>query len=466
MKCTRIVARWIEEHGLVEPGSRVIAAVSGGPDSMALLELLRELQHEFRFTLGAAYFDHRIRADSVRERALVEHLCSSHGIPLFSGAEDVPSVRRRHRIGLEEAARIARYRFLEDAAAGWLADRVALGHTRDDQIETVMHHIIRGSGWRGLAGMQPQRGIFIRPLLGCTRAELVDLLRSRGIRYAIDKSNRDNRLLRNRIRNLLLPYLRRSYNPAIDDALVRMQQNAAESWKALTRSMDETPSSEQGEVKIPLESLKSLSDYELYLLIDRILRDRFGIMQDITKKHYDAAKKLIRSGRSGGRILFPHGIELLREHKTLVVGRREKLHAARRLPEEALLPGDGIYTLPMWNRTAEIETIDAVFPVPPADSNEAFLASVRFPLRIRRRKPGDRMIPLGMKGRKKLSDLFIDAKVPARRRGTTPVVEDSKGILWVPGIAVSERARITRRNRRMVHITLKEEKERNRSKID
>ena len=466
MKCTRKAARWIEKHGLIEPGSRVIAAVSGGPDSMALLELLRELRREMGFTLGAAHFDHRIRSGSARERTLVERYCSSAGIPLFSGEEDVPALARKRKIGLEEAARITRYRFLERAAAGWLADRVALGHTRDDQIETVLHHIIRGSGWRGLAGMQPRRGIFIRPLLEITRAEIIGLLRSRGIMYAIDKSNKDNRLLRNRIRNLLLPYLRRNYNPAIDDAVVRLAENAAEGWNALTRSIEEAPPSAKGEVKIPLASLEPLSDYELYLLIDRMLRDRFGIMQDITKRHFDSAKKLIRSGQSGGKVLFPHGIELLREHRTLVAGRRESLDAARPLPEEALLPGDGIFPLPAWNTTVTIETIDAVFPAPSTDRHEAFLATVLFPLRIRRRRPGDRIIPLGMKGRKKLSDLFIDAKVPQRRRDLTPVIEDSKGILWVPGLAISERARITQRTRRVVHITLKEEKERSRSKRD
>ena len=186
-----------------------------------------------------------------------------------------------------------RYAFLEETAAAWGADRIALGHTRNDQVETILHHVIRGAGARGLGGMPAARGPFVRPLLRCDRAELMDLLRARGIRWAADETNRDNGILRNRIRNLLLPNLRRRYNPAVDDALLRLGENAAEFLAVVDDADENLPPLEDGAVTIPVEDVRSRPPFGQYRLIDRVLRERFGVLRDVGKVHVDAARRLL-----------------------------------------------------------------------------------------------------------------------------------------------------------------------------
>jgi len=330
MSCIEKVRDYIRARGMIAPGTKVLAAVSGGPDSMALMTILSELSAEMRIELAAAHFDHGIRSEAGRERALVQRAAGKLGIPLFLGSGDVPAEARRMKKGIEETARLLRYRFLEETARAWNAGSVALGHNRDDQVETILHHIVRGSGWRGLQGIPPRRGIFVRPLLGCSRAELRAHAKSRRVPYAIDRSNLDNRFLRNRIRNRLLPYLERGYNPAAAEALLRLGENLAEGWETLEKPLFKLipRAGSRDEVPLALARIADLTDFQLYLLIDLVLRERFGVLQDVERTHFDAAKRLIRSGRSGAAVHFPHGIVARLEHGNLVVSRSGSPRAA------------------------------------------------------------------------------------------------------------------------------------------
>ena len=450
--CIEKVRRFARRRGLIEPGSRVIAAVSGGPDSMALLAILSELSRDMRFHLAVAHFDHGIRREAGRERALVERFARRLEVPCFLGAGDVPAEARRSKIGLEETARLLRFRFLEETSRSWNATSVALGHTRDDNVETILHHIIRGAGWRGLQGIPPRRGMFIRPLLGCGRSELKGFLRGRAIRYAVDRSNLDAAFMRNRIRGRLLPYLKRNFNPSIEEALLRLASNLSEGWETLEAPLvKRIPAADRrGEVRIPLSRLLPLTDYQMYLIVDIALRNRFSVVQDVEKKHFDAAKRLIRSERSGRRVELPHGIEALIEHSSFVLRRAPGEGA----PTETVITGTGTFALPGWNLLATVERARRRAIEPRAGSNEARVAGVRFPITVRPKRAGDRIVPFGMRGRKKLSDLFIDRKVPRSQRNRIPVFADARGIFWIPGIATDERTRITGETRTVTVITL------------
>lgn len=455
MNCIKKVESTIEAHALIDSGSRILAAVSGGPDSTALLSILSRLSSKLDFELAAAHFDHRIRPESERERAAVERFASSLGIQVFIGSTDIPRKARSERLGLEETARNERHRFLEETARKYGAEAVALGHTRDDQVETVLHRILRGTGWRGLTGMQPKRGIFIRPLLDCGRQELIQYLRKRRIPYFIDSSNRDNSFYRNRIRNKLLPYLRREFNPAVDEALLRLRAGALEGWKRLEEPVTGRIPELRGDgtVSIPLRELERSGDFEIYLLIDLVLRERFGIFQDMERIHFDAAKRLIRSAQSGRRLRFPHGVILLKEQRNLVIMVEQIEYRESGM---IVVPGPGRYELPQWNLSLEVEAVKAQDAELRWSDLEVFLAKVRFPIHVRSRREGDRIVPFGMRGRKKLSDLHIDRKTPLRKRDRYPVFEDADGIFWVPGLATAERTRITGRARRAVHLALSE----------
>ncbi len=441
----------MSSRGLCAPGTRVIAAVSGGPDSMALLEILDRLSRDGAFELAVAHFDHKIRPEAGRERGLVERRARALGLPFMSGSADVPAESRRLRTGMEESARVLRHRFLEECAASWNASAVALGHTRDDQIETILQNIIRGSGFRGLAGMPSRRGVFIRPLLGCGRDELRMFLRRGGVRYAIDPSNRDTAMLRNRVRRVLLPLLRGRFNPAIDAALLRLADNLAEVRDAIEKPVRAVipRAEERGGVRVPLGKIGRLDDFGLYLLVDVVLRERLGVASDVEKKHYDAVKRLARTGRSGRRLSLPHGAEVVREQRDLLFRRA----ARRETRPAAVIGGTGRHLLPAWNLSVTVEKARPGTALRAGPRRAAF-SSLRFPIVVRPRRPGDRMTPFGMRGSKKLSDLMIDRKIPCSRRDALPVFEDENGPFWVPGVATDERTRVAAGSGEAIRIKL------------
>jgi len=452
MNCEIKARDWIRGRNLVRNGSSVLAAVSGGPDSMAMLSILDSLKGELGIRLSAAHLDHGIRPESAGERRLVEAACGRLGIPLVAGTADVPGRSRAEGVGIEEAAREERYRFLEEAARQAGADRVALGHNRDDQVETILHHIIRGSGWRGLAGMPARRGIFIRPVLDCPGDDLRRYCREKRIRYAVDRSNLDTSFLRNRIRRELLPLLRRDYNPSIDEAVLRLGRNIEEGREALEEGIgDIVPEAgPDGAVELPISALEGLSRFYLYLLVDSVLRERFGVHRDIGRTHYEAVVSLAKPGRSGRRTALPHGIEVIRTQDAIRLSAEGT--GAGLIDETLLIPGDGRY---LYGGSIGIE-VERGPAEPPFESGaeRARLGGLKFPLLVRRRRPGDRLVPFGMKGRKKLSDLMIDGRVPVHLRDEIPVIEDARGIVWVPGVVSAERTRIGPRTREMTTITV------------
>jgi tRNA(Ile)-lysidine synthase len=229
-KTVQAVAGTIRRHGLVPAGAHVLAAASGGPDSVALASILRELSGVRRggFRLTLAHLDHRLRAAAARDRRFVAELARRWDLPVVSGRRDVRALARRRGVGIEEAARMARYDFLNRAARKAGAGIVAVGHHADDQAETVLMNLLRGSGLRGLAGMPIRRPLapgsevtLVRPLLEVRRAEVVDYLEARGLEWMEDETNRSRRMLRNRVRLDLLPMLERDYAPGFAARLAR-----------------------------------------------------------------------------------------------------------------------------------------------------------------------------------------------------------------------------------------------------
>ncbi|MCD6379392.1 tRNA lysidine(34) synthetase TilS [bacterium] len=410
---------------------------------------------KLNITLGAAHLNHGIRPESKDEQSLVAKYCEKLNIPLITALRDVPAAATREGKGLEETARILRYEFLEHSAEEFKASLVSLGHNTDDQAETVLHHIIRGSGLRGLMGIPAKRGIFIRPILCCKGEELVRFLKNRKIKYATDKSNMENNYLRNKIRNTLLPMLRNEFNPNIDNTLVRLGNNISEWWEATGKRIENILEEyeDNNNFNIPLDKLDGLGDFEIYLLIDIALKTHLGIFQDIEKCHFDAAKALLHSGQSGKSINFPHGITISLEQTSLRLTKKSANKSYS--PPEITLPSTGKYNLPSWNMSVKIEQLpfneDLSFL---SSEDEIYMASVDFPIKIRGRKPGDRINPFGMKGRKKLSDIMIDKKVPLYKRDQIPIIEDKKGIIWVPGVATDEKTRILKKTKQITRIKL------------
>lgn len=432
---------------LVPPGSRVLAAVSGGPDSLALLHALwTEGPAHGLAEVSAAHLDHTLRGEeSAAEAAWVAAWCAERGIKCEVGAADVAERAKAGKIGKQEAARAARYEFLEEAAARVGADWIATGHTRDDQAETVLMNILRGTGTGGLAGIPAVSGRVVRPLLDVSRAETEAYCAAWGLEPRRDPSNLESKAYtRNRVRLELLPQLAREYNPAVAAALVRLSAISgrdsdyleAQAAQELARV---TVSRAADRVGMDRTALAALHPAIQRRVLRLALAEIRGTDAGVTFEHIEAACRAISEPDAAG-----FGLTLPAPACTLTV-RGAVVTVARAAPEPPEAEAEARLTVPGRAGLPGSEaTVRAGWEDGPGSVGLNTDAVDLPTLHLHFWRAGDKIDPAGMGGRhKKLSDVFMNAKVPRSQRHTLPLVADKHGLLWVPGLCVSERARVT-----------------------
>jgi len=447
---THPVERALRAAPWFRAGDVVLAAVSGGADSMAMLDALCALAGERPgLRVVAAHFDHRLRADSGRDFDAVAAHALRLGARVVSGSADVAA--EAHRIGesLEAAARRARYDFLLQTAGRESATWIATAHTRSDQAETVLMRILRGAGTRGLVGIAARRDAIVRPLLDVTRRDTTDYCAARGIAWVHDPSNDDRRFARNALRHDTLPALRRVF-PSIDDVLVRMAGSAAEELGAIRRVT--TPRIEaaleheaSGSWALRASALADLDPEATATLLGDVL-ERVDRRDDVSRVHYHA----LASIQVGASVDLPR-VRVRREHDALVFTVRTGAAAVDPVIVEQTLDIPGEIHTPGWSIRGERTTgavararLNALSESDGTPSpHVAFVAVAPGGVfRIRAPRAGDRVRPLGMRGHRKLSDVFIDARIPFRRRAASPVLERNGEIVWIPGVVTGESARV------------------------
>jgi tRNA(Ile)-lysidine synthase len=444
----------------------VLAAVSGGPDSMAMLSILHGLTSELGFRVAVAYFDHRIRGDGEAERGLVESFARSLPTPFYAGQEDVPALAAATGDSLEEAARKARYRFLHRLAEEIRADHIATAHNRDDQVETVLMRFIRGTGIRGLAGIPVRRGKIIRPLLTSARSETLAYCEAMDIPFIKDPTNEDTTHFRNRIRHDLLPQLKEAYNPAVHENLLRLAKNAQDLIRCIRDRT--TPLIKQNLRKISphewtldISRLTSLDDTAIVVLFGDVFSDHLGCDMDFSRVHYEQLTALVHDTRGSGKMLTLPGLTVKREYAHLILARPTASEGAERswdyratltFPGETKAAGVVVKTEILERSLLKNDTIKAT-------EREAYfdLQNLQLPLVLRNPETGDRMQPFGMTGNKKLSDIFTDKKIPGRKRSKSLVVADANEILWLVGVTTSEKSRVDPGTGQVVKITVRDE---------
>jgi tRNA(Ile)-lysidine synthase len=460
------VLGFIRAEGLVVPGEKLVVAVSGGADSVGLLLVLVGLQRELDIRLHVAHLDHRLRgAASQADARYVAGMARRLSLPATIESRDVRAYGRGHRLSLEEAAREVRYAFLAGVADAVGAGRVAVGHTAADHVETVLMHLVRGSGLGGLRGLRPLSRLayggrditIIRPLLVLTRAETAAYCRQHRLRPRSDVSNLSTGPFRNRVRLRLLPELRK-YNPRIDAALARLarlaaddldfiEEEAAQRWGEVV--------SEDGEAVImDRQKLAVLPPALRRHLLRAAVASRLGGLKDVEAGHIEDLLDALE--KPAGKIVgLPGGLRLTVEHDRLLLGRDANSCPFPALEGEAALLIPGRTRLPGWEVQAEI--------VPPvegqkyvdSDSLTAWLDFGRTgdKLTVRARRPGERLQPLGLGGTKELTEFMIDARIPRAWRPRIPVVTSPEQVVWVVGWRIDERVRVTGATRRVLRLS-------------
>lgn len=442
----------IGAHSLFVSGDTVVVAVSGGADSVALLDILACLT-EFSLNLVVAHLNHSLRgAESDGDETFVRELAARYGLPCEVARADVKELSRRDRLSLEEAGRMARYAFLDEVAARRRAGVIALGHHADDQSETVLMRLLRGAGTTGLAGIAPKAGgRLVRPLLGVTRSEIEAYLRSRGICYRDDSTNADTNFLRNRVRHELLPYLA-TFNPSVRDRLVATAEALAADEELLEQVTDAAfarHAAPGSMVALRVAGLAAEPVGVRMRLYRRAILLAKGDLARIGSRHLRAVDDLTGSARPNASLTLPDGVRVARNYETVSFGLSPERAAAGL--HEILLDGPGAYPLP-GGGTLLIE--EAPVPggwdgAPPAVA--CFDAETApFPWLVRTFRAGDRIMPLGMSGRKKVKDLFIDEKVPLASRRRLPLLFCGERLIWVCTLRVAAQTRVTGRTSRVI----------------
>jgi tRNA(Ile)-lysidine synthase len=454
-------------YGLFAPGQTVVIGVSGGPDSTALLHALVGLRREWGLSLVAAHLDHGFRgAEAEGDADYVAYLCAQWEVPCHRERIDVPALCRRRHLSAQEAAREVRHAFLRRTAAAADADRIALAHTRSDRIETVLLNVLRGTGLEGLGALPPIDPPLVRPLIDVERALVEAYCDAQGLHPRHDSSNDRPDYRRNRLRAELLPYLATYYNERVSDALVRLADLAAADNALLEALTDEalarvTLQQTGASVRLNGETFRELPPALQRRVLRRAIRIVRGHLQNLGFAPLESVLKAIARGERGSRDLpfAEAGPIRLRYDRTAIEIVRE-VGAASPLPWKYELQVPGSIELPRAGMIAEVRIASTRAEVErwqrecriDLEEKRAFLfakADVTPPLVARSRKPGDRIRPRGLGGRKKLQDLFTDAKVPRADRENIPILVDADGegrILAVVGLAVEEGALVLEDN--------------------
>jgi tRNA(Ile)-lysidine synthase len=449
------------------PGRRLLVAISGGPDSVATLHALHRISGRFDFELAAAHLNHGIRElESDRDEQFVRELCGRLRIELV--------VERAHGLkhaNLEERARQLRYDFLNRTAEALAAQFIALGHHQDDQAETVLLRLLRGTGIGGLAAMaEVGPGRLVRPLLSLGRVAILAYLEAIEADYVVDSSNLEGRALRNRVRAGLLPSLACHYSAGISRRLAELASEmrdvdsfmTAEACRSLDiRMIQPLGKSQDSSCWMDLRGFKSISPALARAMMRELVRRRIGDLRRVERVHIEAMRHLASGENPSSTVILPRGWIFRREYDTAVLEEAAALGtrgaSATNGSEVTLMPGENPLSVGGSTLTVrEIAAGDECFPFEPwhpPTRFEAYFDAAKVPLLTARSiRPGDRIRPLGVCGSRKIHDVFVDYKVKVASRKSWPLVVSGNEVIWIPGLVRSAVALVTPRSKKVLHL--------------
>jgi tRNA(Ile)-lysidine synthase len=434
---------FVQKNKLISPNDKIIVAVSGGVDSVVLLDILNELKNQLKLELIVAHFNHKLRGvESDEDEEFVRRLALNLGLECYVRSEDTKEYCKRNKISIQEGARELRYNFFETLKLLKGFDKIATAHNANDNAETVLLNLFRGSGVNGLAGIQVKRGNIIRPLLFATRDEIEAYANEKGLQYRIDSSNFKTSYRRNYIRLKLLPLISENINPGIIETLNRTARIFSElsefiqyEVSKITKfiAVEENP----GKVLVDIQRLKSY----LHFIQESVI---ISVAEIFFKERIDFARVLsvlnLIDSTPGSSVMLSADLLVYRDRQHLVFLKKQEFKEAEVFMY--VLPGERYETDYFVFSSEFVKKEDINFnPDPHIEYIDADLIADE--LILRNWQPGDWFVPLGMKGRKKISDFLIDLKIPIYDKRKILVLESEGKIVWVCGLRLDDKFKIT-----------------------
>ncbi|HEX2945667.1 MAG TPA: tRNA lysidine(34) synthetase TilS [Clostridia bacterium] len=447
----------IRTYGLISEGESVLAGVSGGPDSVCLLHVLHSLSDILHIKLYAIHINHMLRgAEANADEAYAADLCGQLSVPFHVSHEDVAALAKERGISVEEAGREARYREFERYSKAVGASKIAVAHNRNDQAETVMMHIIRGTGTTGLVGMEHIRGNIIRPLLDTSRADIERYCLEAGLKPRTDSSNLTEDYTRNKIRLGLFPYINEHFGVNMTESLCRLSDNASEDSRYLdTRAHEAYEKAardvQAGKVELDLTLLRKMDTAVRRRVLKMAVEYSAGSSKGVGSVHYRMLSGLITGGGTGSCVELPNGVRAVLSYGVL------KVFAASSETgfEKQVLSFSHMLNIPGTTLISELnaEITAAVVSADNIDKCETLgynplvqyfdYTRLSRGINIRNRKNGDIFKPIKSNGTRKLKEYFIDIKIPREERDGIPLVCAGNEVIWVVGYKISDKFKVT-----------------------
>lgn len=449
------VEQYILENQLIDCGDKVLVALSGGADSVCLLRVLLDLREKRGFTVAAVHLNHHLRGEEAeRDAAFCAQVCAKAGIVLHSLDADVAAEAKKRGQSVETAAREIRYALFDRLCVEKGYNKLAVAHNAQDNAETILMHLLRGSGSEGLRGILPMRGNIIRPLLCVTREEIEAYLACLGADFVTDSTNFETDYARNRIRHELLALMRKEYNSNLIETLGNtgylMARDSDYLQLCAKEALQAVCTLEAEAVLVSRDAYMALHEAVALRVMKMAIAHVHGSMLDLPFDMVHRCHKLCCAGTAGKQVALLGGYAACMEYEHLRIAR----------PENAvdysyeLLPGNRIY-IPQADAYVSAELVESVDA---GGKNIVYLDydAISGPLVIRNRRAGDRFAPSGMSGTKKLQDFFVDAKLPARERSYWPLVCTADALLWVCGMRSSALCKAEAHTKRILKLTYEE----------
>lgn len=479
------VKQYIEENNMLQKGDSVIVGLSGGADSVCLLDMLSDLRGTYELQIFAVHVHHGIRGEEAdRDLGFARKICMERKIELKEFFYDVPDYAKENKLSEEEAGRMLRYQSFEQVKNEIekkinreQSVRIAVAHNQNDSVETVLHNMCRGTGLNGLSGIKPVNGNVIRPILCLKREEIEHYLASRGISYMEDSTNFGEDYTRNKIRNRVLLYLTEQINPETIGHISQMTQEVAEAEQYLKNQEQnwykQIFSEHNNCIYADKQAFCELDSYMQKRTVRLAIFKLAGKLKDITRQHIMDILALTKK-QSGRYIMLPYDIQVRMEQKSLVFEKRESQRKEKECckkenqPTQAVLvQSSGQYEFE--NAVYEVEVIDVLqqgLSIKELEKTIKFYENVctkwfdydkiSFTVQIRHRQTGDYFVVNQDGGRKKLKSYMIEEKIPASKRESIPLLTDGSHVMWIVGHRISEWYKISSETKKILKITRKE----------